>query len=275
MRRGSNSPIVTRSASAQYGACCLRRRLLPPDGNTNGSANGNNPSWLFPDLLLGPDRHSMQKRHTSLPAGVERRAFPIELRAEDADAPGLIGYAARYNVLSGNLGGFRERILPGAFADAVLTSDIRALWNHEDSLVLGRTKSGTLRVADTELGLHVEIDLPDTTAGRDALTSIRRGDVDQMSFAFTVGPDGDRWFEDEDGRVIREIRSVKELFDVSPVTYPAYDATTVSARSIAEARMATASTDAERAALRKMLDGGRPKGRPVSYFQKRLDLASL
>lgn len=217
----------------------------------------------------------MQKRHTSLPAGVEQRAFSIELRAEDADAPGLIGYAARYNVLSGNLGGFRERIMPGAFADAVLTSDIRALWNHEDSLVLGRTKSGTLRVADTELGLHVEIDLPDTTAGRDALTSIRRGDVDQMSFAFTVGPDGDRWFEDEDGRVIREIRSVKELFDVSPVTYPAYDATTVYARSLAKVRLETATDDAERAALRKMLDSGRPKGKPVSYFQKRLDLASL
>src|SRR5690625_4127438 len=141
---------------------CAEGVSIPPDGNTNGSANGNNPSWLFPDLLLGPDRHFMQKRHTSLPAGVERRAFPIELRAEDADAPGLIGYAARYNVLSGNLGGFRERILPGAFADAVLTSDIRALWYNEDKLVIGSTMSDNIRVAVTEHDITCESDLPDT-----------------------------------------------------------------------------------------------------------------
>jgi uncharacterized protein len=160
---------------------------------------------------------------------IERRYFPIEIRAEGAaDAPSLTGYAAVFNELSQVLYGmFREKIDRGAFA-ASLGGDIKALWNHDTNLPLGRTKSGTLKLAEDAHGLRVEIDPPDTQAGRDALESIRRGDVDQMSFGFEVLED--TWDQDESGALIRTLRKVA-LYEVSPVVFPAYPATSISART--------------------------------------------
>ena len=162
---------------------------------------------------------------------IERRTMRLtELRAQETDgAPVIRGYAAVFDVLSEDLGGFRERIRPGAFAASLHHADVRALWNHNPDYVLGRTKSNTLRMVEDANGLAIEIDPPETTWGRDLMTSIKRGDVDQMSFGFRTVRD--EWTNDT-GAVIRTLLEV-ELFDVSPVTYPAYPQTSVNARAMA------------------------------------------
>ena len=157
----------------------------------------------------------------------ERRCYNVEFRA-DEDGNILEGYAAVFNSLSQDLGGFREYITPGAFSDAVREDDVRALFNHDPSQVLGRTKSGTLELAEDDNGLQTRINLPDTSYARDLRESVRRGDVDQMSFAFQTVEDD---WRKENGANIRELIKVR-LLDVSPVTYPAYEATSVSARAL-------------------------------------------
>lgn len=161
---------------------------------------------------------------------VDRRSYPVEMRTvtgEDGQRH-IEGHAAVFNSLSEEIWGFREMILPGAFAGAIGRSDIRALWNHNPDVVLGRMRAGTLRAWEDEKGLAVDIVPPDTQVARDLITSIERGDVDQMSFSFIVGTD--RW-STQDGVTLREILEVQELFDVSPVTFPAYPETDVSART--------------------------------------------
>ena len=162
-----------------------------------------------------------------------RRSFPlVEMRVDDGDERGkIVGHAAVFNELSEPLWGFRERILPGAFEDAIRQDDVRALWNHDPNYVLGRNKAGTLRLAEDDRGLAVEIDPPDTQWARDLLVSIRRGDVNQMSFAFTVL---DEEFTKEGGENIRVLKKVR-LHDVSVVTYPAYPQTDVQVRNILQA----------------------------------------
>ena len=159
----------------------------------------------------------------------ERRYCPIELRNADGQPPRLAGYAAVFDSLSENLGGFREKIAPGAF-DQVLNDDVRALVNHDPNLILGRTISGTLKISLDNRGLFYEIDVPDTAFARDLMQSVKRGDVSQSSFAFRV--EDDRWDEDDDGRYIRTIKKVKRLYDVSPVTYSAYPDTDVATRAM-------------------------------------------
>lgn len=164
---------------------------------------------------------------------LERRAFTCdELRVleEDAQKPKLRGHAAVFNSLSERIYGFREIILPGAFTDAIVNDDVRALWNHNPDYVLGRNRAKTLVLSEDGTGLAVEIDPPDAQWARDLLVSIRRGDVSQMSFGFQVV--SERW-EKKDGELIRTLSKLR-LFDVSPVTYPAYPATDVSVRSLAE-----------------------------------------
>jgi HK97 family phage prohead protease len=146
---------------------------------------------------------------------------------EGANAPKIVGHAALFNSLSQDLGGFREQIAPGAFADSIKSDDIRALWNHDPNYVLGRNKSGTLILKEDKQGLAIECTPPDATWAEDLLVSMRRGDVDQMSFGFQTIED--HWDETEGGYV-RTLLKVK-LFDVSPVTYPAYTETSVAVRS--------------------------------------------
>ena len=170
----------------------------------------------------------------------ERRFLtqPVELRAEEGKPSVVRGYAAKFKTRSEDLGGFIETIEPGAF-DGVLGDDVRALFNHDANLILARSRAGkgTLRLFVDETGLGYEFEAPDTQAGRDLLVSLRRGDVDQSSFAFTVAKDGDRWVE-ENGVVTRTIKKVARLYDVSPVTYPAYTDTSVAARGLEEFRKA-------------------------------------
>lgn len=164
---------------------------------------------------------------------IERRFIPRgagEVRAakrEDGKV-GIAGTAAVTDTLSDEIFGFREKIAPGAFDAALKRSDIRGLYNHSPLYVLGRVKSGTMTLRADQKGLHYEIpELPESRA--DVAEAIQRGDVDGNSFAFTV--EKDEWEYKKDGTAIRTITEFGELFDVGPVTYPAYPATTVSARA--------------------------------------------
>lgn len=156
----------------------------------------------------------------------ERRTFglnsvEIDYRSDSkhGSKPFIVGHAAVFNVLSEDMGGFREKIQPGAF-DHVLKDDVRALFNHNPNIVLGRTRAGTLRLSVDKAGLRYEINPPDTTGGKDLLAHLKRGDVSHSSFAFVV--ERDEWGKDAAGRVIRTILSIRRLIDVSPVTFPAY-----------------------------------------------------
>ena len=168
------------------------------------------------------------------PENFEARSFKgsVELRKREDGGDTIVGLAAVFDKRSENLGGFREVIAPGAFDDTDMT-DVRGLFNHDSNYVLGRNKAKTLRLTRTEDGLQYEIDMPDTQTIRDlVLAPIARGDVDQSSFGFIVGGGNDEWAEDDEGVLIRTIHRVRQLFDVSPVTFPAYQDTTVGARSM-------------------------------------------
>lgn len=162
----------------------------------------------------------------------ERRLYvPDQLRLQAAgeDKPALItGHAAVFNQLSDDLGGFREQIAPGAFAKSITSRDVRALFNHNTDYVLGRRGAGTLRLAEDETGLGIEIDPPDTTYARDLLVSLGRNDINQMSFGFVAI--SDQWTK-LDGEWVRTLLEI-DLYEVSPVTFPAYPQTSVSARSM-------------------------------------------
>jgi len=163
---------------------------------------------------------------------MERRGFDSEFTIETRDDGGqrLVGYAAmfdRYSEPMIDWGGYKfvEIIRSGAF-DAALAEeqDVRALWNHRtDQPPLGRTSANTLALSKNKTGLRYTIDLPDTQLARDLVVSVERGDVNGSSFGFRVRPDGDKIVEQEN-RTIRELLSV-DLYDVSPVVYPAYKAT--------------------------------------------------
>ena len=164
----------------------------------------------------------------------------IELREEGS--PVIRGYAAVFGKKSHDLGGFVEILQPTAF-DSVLASrklDVVGLWNHDPSQILGRTTSGTLRLAVDERGLSYEIDPPDTQLGRDSVTLLRRRDVSASSFAFSVDPKNETWDQPEKGLATRTISSVSGLFDVSIVTHPAYPQTSVAVRSLETWREASA-----------------------------------
>ena len=154
---------------------------------------------------------------------MEKRIFNIETRAEETEEGNQIitGHASMYDTRSENLGGFYEYIEAGAFTpELIAKSDTRALINHDQNLILGRTASGTLRLNADEKGLRYEFDVPQTSYGKDLVVSMQRGDITQSSFAFTVAEDD--WTTDEDGNNIRTIKKIERLYDVSPVTYPAY-----------------------------------------------------
>lgn len=161
-----------------------------------------------------------------------RRILATEFRTvSEKDQPKKIrGYAAVFNVEADIGGVFVETIAPGAFARAIKENqDVRALVDHNPTLILGRTKAKTLHLSEDEKGLYIEITPPETQAGRDIVTSIERGDVDQMSFGFSIR--SQEWKSGVDGQPpVRTIKDV-DLYDVSPVTFPAYEATEAYVRS--------------------------------------------
>lgn len=164
----------------------------------------------------------------------ERRILcrDVQVHTRAGETPRISGYAALFNVLSEDLGGFREQLSTGAFSDAIASSDVRALINHDSNLVLGRNIAGTLAMQEDATGLRVDITPPDTQAARDLVALMQRGDVNQMSFAFTVNKEDQAWTRDGTGPWLRTIKRVARLYDVSVVTYPAYPQTSAAVREL-------------------------------------------
>jgi HK97 family phage prohead protease len=157
-----------------------------------------------------------------------------EIRATSGDQITMRGYAYRFNELSHNLGGFRERILPGAGGRSLGVNDVFATFNHDNNNVIGRQSAGTLRTGEDAEGGWYEIDLPNTTVGRDLAELLQRGDVNGSSFTFYVNDGGQRRASQDDpetGLPIREITSM-DVRELGPVTNPAYPTTDAALRSI-------------------------------------------
>jgi len=169
----------------------------------------------------------------------ERRFSTASEFRVDKAARKLTGYAAIFNSVQEIYPGFREAVRPGAFSKTIKEADVRALINHDANLVIGRTKAGTLKLWEDAKGLRYEVQLPDTSYARDLIESVSRGDVSGSSFAFRAVKERQR----EDG--VREILEAR-LFDVSPVTYPAYAAT--------DGHLGLRSREARREALSRWID---------------------
>lgn len=154
----------------------------------------------------------------------------IEIREDDDGNRTLSGYAVKWEKKSQVLGmffKFREQIKKGAFLESLNNDDQRFLWSHDTAKVLGRTKNNTLRLQEDDVGLRFELDLPKTTLGNDTYESIKRGDVDGVSFGFRVEDDSVE--EPDDDLPLRTIKQGK-LLEVSAVAFPAYPDSEVSAR---------------------------------------------
>lgn len=169
---------------------------------------------------------------------IKARELRVE-RSADGQQQYLCGYAATFNTLSEDLGYFRERIVPGAFARALSEKqDVRHLKNHDPNMVLGRTKAGTTELSEDANGLRFRTLMPDTSYAKDLVTSVERGDIDECSFGFMAVRTN--WIDEPDpddpmGKAQRSIRELHDvdLFDVSTVTYPAYPGTSAAmARSL-------------------------------------------
>ena len=169
----------------------------------------------------------------------ETRVFlhdKAELRASAPDdaVRSISGHFALFNRFSPVYGRFREKIDPGFFNDALPNSDVRALFNHNESAILGRKSAGTLRLAVDEKGLFGEISpVPDTPTGNEVLQNVRLGNLTGASFAFNLTPEGgDKWAKAADGVWERTLMHAGEVFDVSVVTQPFYPETSVAARAV-------------------------------------------
>lgn len=165
---------------------------------------------------------------------IEKRSLvsPVEHRADGSGTVTVSGYAAVFGEAADIGGWFTEVIARGAFTNTLRTADVRAYFDHDTGRVLGRQSAGTLRLSEDDKGLRVEIDLPDTSDGRDVKTLVERGDVSGMSFRFEAIRQ--EWDEtvDPPKRTLLEVG----LGEVSIVSEPAYDGTSIALRSRSEAR---------------------------------------
>lgn len=166
--------------------------------------------------------------------GREVRTYEIAaLRAEPVDgivAGRVAGHAAVFGVEAIINGLFREVIRPGAFTDSIGRDDVRMLINHDPNLIVGRNRAGTLTLREDETGLAIEAMLPNTSYGRDLAVSVKRGDITQMSFAFSVEDGGESWNRSADALPLRVVTQAR-LWDVSAVTYPAFTTTDLALRA--------------------------------------------
>jgi HK97 family phage prohead protease len=159
---------------------------------------------------------------------MERRYFNIEFKS-DIETREITGIASSLN-RAYDMGSFDEEIDMDAFNDADF-SEAAALFNHDQNIVLGRVKNNTLVIKRDGNALVYNIFPPETHAAEDVMKLIKRGDIYQSSFAFSLMENGDRW-EMKDGRMKRTITKINKVYDVSPVTYPANPNTTVASRSM-------------------------------------------
>ncbi len=167
---------------------------------------------------------------------LERRTHSdkVELRSADDGAAMAAGYAIRFNKRSQPMRGFVEQVDPSAVTKTLAEVDIRALFNHDISMLLGRKNAGTLEIRADDEGVPYVIHMPNTTLGRDVTELLARGDITGSSFGFLpVGPGGVRWGETQDGYALRTLTEIS-IRDVGPVTFPAYNEADVSLRSLEE-----------------------------------------
>lgn len=150
----------------------------------------------------------------------------FEFRKDEAGVGRIKGHAAVFDKWSEDLGGFKERIAPGAFTKTLNEADVRMLWDHNSQYVLGRKSAGTLQLMEDRQGLYFENSPPETTWYSDLKVSMERGDITQMSFGFQVIKD--EWSSDWSKRTILEVR----LLEISVVTFPAYPQTSAKVRSL-------------------------------------------
>ena len=188
----------------------------------------------------------MERRFVNAPVKLESRG--------EGQSPLINGYGAVF--YDGTPGteyelweDVSERIMPGAF-DKCLSNDVRGLFNHDPNQILGRTASKTMRLNVDSKGLRYEIDADDTTCSRDVQRYLKRGDVDGSSFSFVV--EDEAWIT-QDKKQIREIRSVGILYDVGPVTFPAYTGTSAASRSAGDVADARKSFEARQAKEKQSL----------------------
>lgn len=214
---------------------------FPSNGRIAWALWGSDPGYAWSRKLVEQMNAADEEDRSMGANAIERRSLVIdevesdvpllavETRSEDGSDESrewIVGYAAKFNTLSLDLGDFVERLDPGAFG--IVTErrgrkkplQTRALWNHDANFPLARYPE-TLRLTVDDIGLRYEFPVPDTTYGRDIAANIRAGIVKGSSFAFQVAPGGDEWSMEE-GRSVRTIKKVDSLIDVSPTTFPAY-----------------------------------------------------
>ncbi|WP_242145892.1 MULTISPECIES: HK97 family phage prohead protease [unclassified Bacillus cereus group] len=170
----------------------------------------------------------------------EIRALPmmIEIReANEEEGKRTISGAIKYNTESAEMRDwwgdtFVEEIAEGAFDESLKVRDVVGLWSHDTSQVLGNTKSNTLRIENDKKELRFELDIPNTTVGNDAWELIQRGDVDGVSFGMKVIKDKWSSEERENGKLYKRSILNAELYEISPVAFPAYPANEVNVRSL-------------------------------------------
>ncbi|MCP4607542.1 MAG: HK97 family phage prohead protease [Planctomycetes bacterium] len=153
----------------------------------------------------------------------------VRINTEENEPQKIVGYSALFDNLSENLGGFVEKISPGAFRKALKTSDVRALFNHDSNIIVGRT-GVNLSLKEDKTGLLMELSEVDTPNFRSVAADINSGLVTGQSFSFTV--QADEWKRSEKHGEVRTITEIGELFDVGPVVYPAYSDTSAAIRSL-------------------------------------------
>lgn len=154
----------------------------------------------------------------------------VDLRFQPEDGrPGrLTGYVVKFNTRSADLGGFVEVVAPGAFANALKVNDVRALIDHNISMLLGRTRIGTLQLVEDKIGLRFDVSLPDTSYARDLAVSVDRGDIGGTSFGFRPYPNGDK-FSIDGPLIVRTLMDVN-LKEITITSIPAYPDTSVQLR---------------------------------------------
>ena len=149
-------------------------------------------------------------------------AESIEIRSNERNDVYAEGYALKFNSLSEDLGGFKEIITPEALKETDF-SDVRALLNHNADKVLARSSAGTLDLNVDDKGLKFRFKIPDTTYGMDLAENLRNGNINQCSFGFSLDENGDEFRYDEKENIYkRTLNKIKEVVDISLVTYPAY-----------------------------------------------------
>jgi HK97 family phage prohead protease len=180
------------------------------------------------DYILQIDQDA-ERRYLAMPVAAEKRA-------DDSGLYEISGYAAKFNSPA-LLGWYEETIMPGAF-DEVMGDDVRCLFNHDPNMVLARSANGTLKLEIDTVGLRYHYVTPDRQLAKDVQDMIMTGDISQSSFAFRV-KEASWEYAQQPGEIDkRKIMKIEKLYDVAPVTYPAYGDTTVAKRSADQNRPA-------------------------------------